>query len=232
MMLEMVELKRCSKCGGFWSANKFYKSKLHSDGLNPWCKSCRRDYRKNYLETPKQREKRLIYNRQPHIVERKRNYMREYEKREDRKAYQKEYQREYQRKYRMTTKGKVTVRATGNKRRGKLKALPYQWTTADEFYAINYFSGLCAVCERPLFGLWHSISMDHWIPISEDGETNPGTIPSNMIPLCNGIGGCNGQKRDKRADIWLIEKYGKRKANKIMKRINAFFETVRQVNTA
>ena len=107
-----------------------------------------------------------------------------------------------------------------------IKGLPDNWTLQDEQYVLAYFEGCCAVCGNSLNGLWHTVSMDHWIPVMADNC--PGTIPANMIPLCFGENGCNNTKSAKKPDVWLIERYGKRKANKIMKRIDAFFQTVRQ----
>lgn len=56
----------------------------------------------------------------------------------------------------------------------------------------------------------------------------PGTIPGNMVPLCHGMFGCNNSKADKDPEIWLIKRYGKRKATIILKRINVYFDIVRE----
>jgi hypothetical protein len=50
-----------------------------------------------------------------------------------------------------------------------------------------------------------------------------------MVPLCHGIDGCNNTKGAKPPDEWLIERYGKRKAAAILRRIAAFFEWVESV---
>ena len=39
------KMKRCSKCKQSKSISEFYKSKSEKDGLQSWCKACRRDYK-------------------------------------------------------------------------------------------------------------------------------------------------------------------------------------------
>lgn len=87
-----------------------------------------------------------------------------------------------------------------------------------------HFGGRCAVCERPP-GLWHTIAADHWTPISS--PDCPGTVPSNIVPLCHGVDGCNNSKHDRDAAEWLSETRGKRQANKIIARIEGYFESIR-----
>ena len=60
------------------------------------------------------------------------------------------------------------------------------YTNQDWQFAVSYFGGSCAVCGRAP-GLWHNLAMDHWIPNSN--PDCPGTIPANIIPLCNGADG-------------------------------------------
>ena len=132
-------------------------------------------------------------------------------------------------RYRQENKDKIAAKDA--RRRARKNGLPNDWTAKDEQYAFDYFEGLCAVCGKPLNGFWHTGAMDHWIPITADVEDNPGTVPWNMVPLCHGIDGCNNSKNAKMPEEWLIEQYGKRKAGQIIKRIEAFFDTVRQVET-
>jgi hypothetical protein len=78
--------------------------------------------------------------------------------------------------------------------------------------------------QRPA-GLWHQITPDHWIPLAS--PDCPGTVPENIIPLCFGSGGCNNSKKAKDGYEWLLQRYGKRKACVILKRIQAYFEWVK-----
>lgn len=107
--------------------------------------------------------------------------------------------------------------------RARLLGLPDSFTEADWRLALDYFEGCCAVCGRQS-GLWHVVGVDHWIPLAL--TDCPGTVPSNIIPLCHGIDGCNNSKRNKRPEHWLTEKFGRRKAAQIATRIEAYFKTV------
>lgn len=112
-----------------------------------------------------------------------------------------------------------------HRRRARVRSLPNTLTTAEWTHCLDYFNHRCAVCGRPV-GLWHVIAADHWIPVSH--PECPGTVVSNMIPLCHarrdGEGGCNNLKLNKSPEQWLIQDYGRRKAAEILKRIQAYFD--------
>ena len=67
--------------------------------------------------------------------------------------------------------------------------------------------------------------MDHWIPLTS--PECPGTIPTNVVPLCDGIDGCNESKNDSNALEWLTRKYDQRKAQKIFEKIDAYFRSIK-----
>lgn len=118
------------------------------------------------------------------------------------------------------------LRATKQRRRARERAMPDTFTAQDWQRAVDYFHGRCAVCERQckdLFGE-RTIAADHWIPLNS--PDCPGTVPTNMIPLCHGSDDCNCSKGHKDPIEWLIWKFGKRKANEILKRVNTYFEWV------
>jgi len=69
-------------------------------------------------------------------------------------------------------------------------------------------------------------SADHWIPLSYKGDDNPGTVATNIIPLCHGIGGCNNSKNATMPDEWLKRKFGTRKSNQIKLQIQEYFSDV------
>jgi hypothetical protein len=108
-------------------------------------------------------------------------------------------------------------------RRARKSDLPCNFSEADWRNTTTYFDGCCAVCGRPP-GLWHTIAMDHWVPLS--APDCPGTIPANMIPLCHGIDGCNNSKHNKTPHKWLVSKFGKRKAAAILRRIEGYFASL------
>jgi len=112
-------------------------------------------------------------------------------------------------------------------RRALKKNLVNDFTEIQWQKALEYFEHRCAVCEQlPTF--WNILARDHWIPLTKGG----GYTVANIIPLCHsqkdGSDGCNNSKLNKDPEHWLISRFGKRKANAILKRINAYFEWVKQ----
>lgn len=88
---------------------------------------------------------------------------------------------------------------------------------------LEYFDFRCAVCGRPQ-GLWHFLARDHWIPKSRGGRTSL----DNLVPLCHGWDGCNNHKGNKDVHEWLVSVYGARKAKRIEKRVNDYFQWVKE----
>lgn len=105
------------------------------------------------------------------------------------------------------------------------RSLPNFYTLNDWERTLDYWGYACAVCERQR-GLWHTISQDHWIPLTN--PACPGTVVTNMLPLCYGADGCNNSKGKKDPALWLTEKLGKRKAKKKLAQIERYFGWVSQ----
>lgn len=215
------------------------------NGLSSRCKLCAAEYaRRKYHENL---EKRRAQNRAAYHRHRERNN-------ETSKAWKKrnadkvrEYRREWQKanrakanqyiySWRKTHPGKANettvlwrkrhpeqVRVIKRKYDSRIKHLKRDFTAKDWLRALEYFKGCCAVCGRPQ-GLWHKLAMDHWIPVARDGTYTS----DNIVPLCHGIGGCNNSKGDKNAYEWLVEQFGTRKANQIQKRIQAYFNYIKE----
>lgn len=131
--------------------------------------------------------------------------------------------REY-RKSRGERRSPAQLRLKSQKRRTAKANKPNTWTEQQWLHCLDYFSGCCAVCGRPLGGLFHTAHADHWIAISN--PDSPGTVARNMICLCGGRDGCNESKSNKDPIEWLIEKFGKREGNKIAKRVQAYFDSL------
>jgi hypothetical protein len=114
-------------------------------------------------------------------------------------------------------------------RRARKRGMPSTFTNEQWSRSLNYFNGCCAVCGRMLRDLFstHTAAADHWIPISS--PDCPGTIATNMIPLCHGVNGCNNKKRNRNPQEWIEESYSKKKADEIIQRIEAYFEWVRKL---
>lgn len=99
----------------------------------------------------------------------------------------------------------------------RMKAVPDCYSDLMWREALRYWHGKCAVCGR-----WHEIvAKDHWHPISVPGC--PGTVPTNIVPLCHGRGGCNSRKKNKMPHQWLVSEFGEHEARQIERRIEAFF---------
>ncbi|HNT78834.1 MAG TPA: hypothetical protein PKH77_27835 [Anaerolineae bacterium] len=116
------------------------------------------------------------------------------------------------------------ARAVLQRRLARKRSLPDTLTAVQWEHAIAYFGG-CAYCGRPA-GLFHTLAVEHVIPLSD--PACPGTTALNCVPACHGQDGCNNQKGTKKLDGFLESKFGKRKAAQILKRIEAYFEWVRQ----
>lgn len=114
------------------------------------------------------------------------------------------------------------------KRRARKRALPDDLTREQWVFALQYFDYRCAVCGRTE-DLWTRIVKDHWVPLTSGG----GTTASNIVPLCHskkgnpaGEVGCNSSKHNKEPMEWLVERFGQRKAKKIITRIETYFQAV------
>lgn len=146
------------------------------------------------------------------------------------KMRNKEHIRAYNRNWSKRHKSYYAVYAAN--RIARQQDLPFGLTTEDWQRALEYFNGCCAVCGRQLNDLFgtHFAAKDHWIPVSYEGSDNPGTVATNIVPLCHGEDGCNNKKNAKLPDVWLKQEYGTRKAAQILTRINTYFEWIKIQN--
>lgn len=115
------------------------------------------------------------------------------------------------------------AKAASQRRAARKRGLPDTLTAAQWEYCLVYFGNVCAACGRGV-GLFHTLASDHFIPLSS--PNCPGTVAANIIPLCNGLGGCNNSKGDKDALEWATEKFGPRKAKLFMSKIEAYFASL------
>ncbi len=100
------------------------------------------------------------------------------------------------------------------------RSLPHTFSQEDWERALEYWGYRCAVCGRPR-GLWHTLAADHWLPLTH--PDCPGTVPTNIVPLCHGEGGCNNSKGKKMPDVWLEERLGKKQGFQKGVEIDAYF---------
>lgn len=111
--------------------------------------------------------------------------------------------------------------------RTKKMALPCDLSVSDRQRCLEYWGNRCAVCGQAP-GLFHVLALDHWIPIKS--PFCPGTIPSNIVPLCQAKSGgfmsCNPTKSARDPIEWLTERLGPRKAKRKLAEINRYFASV------
>jgi hypothetical protein len=116
-----------------------------------------------------------------------------------------------------------------HRRLARVNNAPFDFTDKDWQYALDYFNHSCAVCGRPA-GFWHTLAKDHWVSLKT--PNNPGTVPSNIVPLCHvtkdGEGACNNSKGMRPAADWLASVYTPKQTRAILARIDAYFATVRK----
>lgn len=131
----------------------------------------------------------------------------------------------YARNYRQNNPSDPRKQAVITHRRlARKKGLPDNFRYKDWVRALNYFDNCCAICGRSR-GLWHTLAMDHWVPLSD--PNCPGTVPENIVPLCHGLDGCNNSKGKQSPEIWLKERFGETKARKVLAKIQAYFSWVK-----
>lgn len=235
--------KRCTKCGEeFPSTPKYFnRDRRTLDGLRSHCKVCTKKQKREYRAENRERLKR--YDADYYAIHSK--YMKEYSKkyqaahpelaRQYRKTHR-EQLREYSRRYRTLNANKRReyqrqnldrFRINGHNYRARKRGLPNTLTIEQMQFALEYFNYCCAVCGRQLLDLFgeRKLALDHWIPLSF--SECPGTTVANLVPLCHGKDGCNNSKHDRDPQEWLISRFGKRKAHKILSNIETYFKVVR-----
>jgi hypothetical protein len=246
-------LKRCTKCNQEYPATTefFCKERGSLTAQCKVCNRIRnRQYRQAHLEEIREHnlqyyyanlEERRARNLQCYYAhaDKRREYSRRYQhdnlekirerQRRCRQANPKKYrrvntekQREYKRRHRQI-KPEI-YKIAEHRRRARKHNLPDTFTNTDWQHALDCFGGCCAVCGRAK-GLWHTIAADHWIPLTS--PDCPGTVPTNIVPLCHSrkgdTDGCNNSKNNRDAWEWLVERYGARKAKRIIAKIQAYF---------
>lgn len=241
--------KHCVICGrGFAPTPQFFlRRKGAKDGLRGECRECHNEKTVDWHKTHRSQSNERTYrwrakHREQMLASRHRHYKehqeelrrkrREYyqiheaEERAKRREYHKIHRDKelaYTRKWQQANLDKDRIKS--QRRRTNKQGLPCDFTTADWDECLAYWQGRCCICGRPK-GLWHTIAQEHWIPLHPDYDCafNPGTVPTNIVPMCHGIDGCNNSKCNHEPVKWLTNKLGPRKAQQILKRIAEYFE--------
>lgn len=212
-----VATKRCFACKQIYPASLDYFPK-HKDGLHSLCHTCRTEYHKQYY----------IENKQRHSERCKAYRIKNTEKLNElgRQWGRANRERRLENKRRWQRENRTKTRLSFSRREARKRSLPDSFTIEQAQSAIDYWHGCCAVCGRQandLFGT-HTLALDHWIPLAL--PDCPGTVAKNMIPLCHGKDGCNNYKHARNPVDWLTQAYGKRKAQVILARVQAYFDSL------
>lgn len=223
----ILDTKRCSMCGTEKPANAFYPRHDRASGLRSRCKECENKVHRQWCSEHPQSIS--VYNRQDRIKHRAKRI-----------RYATQYRIEHQE--RLTAQRKINSikraantrrwhkanpdksRIQGHRYRARKRNLPVNFTDVDWQHCLSYFHGQCAVCYRyPGNGL--TLAMDHWIPLAD--TDCPGAVPSNIVPLCHGLDGCNNSKHNKPPLQWLNERYEPDSAQDIATRIARYFDQIK-----
>lgn len=123
------------------------------------------------------------------------------------------------------------------RRRARTKGLPDNLTKQSISFAYQYWHFACAICGKEN-GLWYTIALDHWIPIASKKTPCPGSVPTNILPLCHTTKNtqrdispsCNQTKHAKDPILWLTTKLGPRRAKAKLREIETYFVAARAFN--
>lgn len=168
-------------------------------------------YHRQHNATPERKEQKRLRRQRPEVRRQELDYAREYN------------QRPYAVQQRKLRNKDGRAKAIKHRYRARRLNLPNSFTKHDWLNALDYFNNSCAVCGRPR-GLWHTLAADHWIPLSAGVENNPGTVATNIVPLCHGFNGCNNSKHRKMPTQWLIDRFGAEQAKIVTDRVQKFFQ--------
>ncbi len=234
----------------------FHKSGNAPTGLSYRCKACQRRYDQEHHSSQRdeileRQRHRYAENPEPHRararryagehVDRHRQTAREWNKANPQKHA--EHSRRHRRKHpekhlnlkriwRAANPDKVHLMF--QRRRTRKLDLPNSFGDADLRRMMDYWHDQCCICGSPA-GMWHLLTLEHWIALSDPRADNPGTVPWNIVPMCHtkkgaplGKPSCNLSKSNKDPVEWLTQRFGKRKAMKKLNEINAYFTWVTQ----
>ena len=229
--MDSVPQKRCHVCGEYFSPTKEYftANKTKKDGIDSCCHACNRErvrlYKVNHPDKVAEGKRRDRIEHKDRIQKQQQAWVEKNPSKN--RATKKRYVDRHPDKVKQNNKDNKF------KRRATLRKLPFDFNALDWQHCLEYWDYRCCICGRKA-DFWHMLAREHWIAIEDHRENNPGTVPSNMLPMCHSIKGaspddvgCNNAKRDKDPIEWLNKRLGKRKAKVVLKRIDDYFKTVR-----
>lgn len=250
-----VPMKTCTKCGATTPATEFYRKKRLSEWLqvDSWCKECvraqRREDRRTRGEDINAHRRRRYAANPEHIRIQARQWRAEHREhisvqRRRRYAADPETARKRTLRWMANNPDKVAANEARKKsrqaenpepytRRKAVRAhrrlsrehqVPMLLTAPDIETCLQYFRHRCAICGRPpTSGV--TVALDHWIPLVS--PECPGTLVTNIVPLCHGVGGCNNKKHARDPFVWLYTIFPPLEAAMILHRIETYFRLIR-----
>ncbi len=228
--------KKCSSCKQLLTLESFYKDVESRDGFSGHCSSCSKGRYKIWYENNKEFSIQKIKEWGEKNPEKTRAYKTKYAKENPEKIRQSQrnFYQNHLEEERERSRKKKNIRdeiIRGARYRARKLGLPDHWHRKNGDFAFQYWHYACAVCGKEN-GMWNVIAFDHWIPIAS--EKCPGTIPTNMLPLCHLIKNapfnsscCNNSKGAKDPVAWLVTKLGPRRAKAKLQEIETFFAAAR-----
>jgi hypothetical protein len=220
---DTTPIKRCSRCGEEFPATLEYfnRRKGSKDGLRGYCRKCHVRYAAEWSKANPEQAAQNARNGSNNY--RKRNRDAVLARTREWKSKNQSVIKQYMDRWK--TENDPRLRAERISRRAEVRGLASDFIADDWRFALSYFEGNCAACNRPLYGLFHTVAADHWIPLSD--PTCPGTVPSNIVPLCCGKDGCNESKGNNNPEQWVIAKFGHVHGREILAKIQDFFSAAR-----
>lgn len=239
--------QRCTTCGQWKPATPefFARSKSLPLGIRASCKACegviQRARRQSNPEKRRDSIARYYRSHRGQILARGREYNAlhpEKRREQSQRRLEKDPEtvrrnnREKTRKYRKIHGDAIKARARADwqnnpamrlrvaRYHARKRALPDTFTEMDWEKCLNYFNQCCAYCEKQR-DFWHTLAADHFIPLAS--AECLGTVPKNIVPACKY---CNSSKNASEPIKWLNWKFGKRRAREILKRIQAYFDSL------
>lgn len=222
--MDSIPPKRCTQCGKEYppTAEYFYSCKSRNHALTSQCKTCLKAktqrHRDNDPELARTRSRIASQKyRLEHPEQARENSRIGSQKwREKNIERSRETSRRVVKEWRL--KNPLKKKINDQRRKAQKRSLPSTFTIRDWRRALDHFHGCCAYCQQPpsMFDMIPNLQQEHFKPITKGG----GYTPDNIIPACQT---CNFNKKDKDVEIWLIERFGKREAKIILKRIQDYF---------
>jgi hypothetical protein len=184
--------KICTKCGIEKDVGEFNHDKQKKDGMDCWCRDCRKAYHRQYHKDNKIRLNKKSTDWQKNNPERYKKKMtawyqenREYVIKKTRKHHQehKEERKKQGKEYRQTPRGKDSHNLNSSKRRAAKKSAKINDFTTEEWIKIKeIYQNHCLCCGIKT----DKLTMDHVIPLSKGGNHTKDNIQP-LCKLCNSI---------------------------------------------